>query len=318
MRSHSAVEITSEPGAAAPFVWPPAPASPASGAAAEPAPPVPAAHPADHATPRLGELIRAFERAWLVPVAESLASRMRSAGWAPDAFDHYCNRCGGNVGPHESDEFGCAACVGRRLPWSRFVRLGEYETPLDAWVKEVKFGRSRSLGGALGRLLGRRLRQAGALAPAPDRVVVTPIPSSFRRRMSRGVDHALVIARGVARELRVPVVPALQTRHRPSQRSVTFAQRRRNAAGAFERRRGVDLAGWTVILVDDVRTSGATLKAAARALRAGDGGRRANRRPDIWAAALATTEEGGRSRERQEGEGGAMAGGVVTGGAAGW
>lgn len=274
--------------------------------------------PAPESTPRWSACIESFERTWLTPVAEPLARRMRSAGWTPDTFDVYCNRCGGNVGPHEADEFGCAACASRRLPWSRFLRLGVYESPLDAWVKEVKFSRFRSLGVDLGRLLGERLRDAGALAPAPERVVVTPVPSSFRRRMSRGVDHALVIARGVSRELQIPIVPALRTRHRPSQRAVTVSQRRRNAAGAFQLRRGVDLSGWTVLLVDDVRTSGATLAAAARALRSGAAGRPKSQRPVVWAAALATTEEGGRVRGHEGGGDGAMAGGLATGGMAGW
>lgn len=269
----------------APFVWPPKAGPLADTAHGQPAP-----EPALRPRSPLAEWLLTVERCWLAPTALPLELRAREAGWAPDEPGDYCPRCGETTGPHEADEFGCAACRDDRLPWSRFVRIGEYRGDLAGCVQEVKFTRWRRLGIDLGRTLGRQLIREG-LRPAGragEPVAVVPIPSSFRRRLVRGIDHAATIARGVAEELDAPVVEALRARTRPSQRSVVPSQRKRNAARAFRPRRGVVLTGWTVVLVDDVRTSGATLRAAARALRPLGASSRA-----VWVATVAVTPREG-------------------------
>ncbi|MDX2116074.1 MAG: phosphoribosyltransferase family protein [Planctomycetota bacterium] len=207
------------------------------------------------------------ERAWLDPVAEPLARRAARAGWAPDEPARYCDRCGHDIGVFERSEFGCSSCRNTRPPWDRFVRLGRYETPLSDWVCEVKFTRFRVLGLQLGRLLGVALREAGVLEwRGAGGVAVVAMPTTWRRRFSRGIDHAGVIARGAARELGVPVVRVIARRHRPSQRSVAVSDRPGNVSGAFFGvRRPRD--GTRLILVDDVMTTGATLRGACRGLR---------------------------------------------------
>jgi len=255
---------------------------------------------------RLRGLWWEIEETFLDITAEPLPRRAARLGWAPDAIGAYCDRCGGSIGAHESDEFGCARCRGKSLPWDRFVRLGDYKHPLDRFVQEVKFTRWRALGHALGTLLADQLRSSGLRTDLPGgRVVVVPVPTSFRRRLSRGIDHSGAIASAVARSLRVPMVRALRRAHRPSQRSVPLSRRERNVAGSFRLRRRVDLAGATVILVDDVSTTGATMRAAARALRRASrpravtsmrqgprtGARKQGRPAAIWACVVAVTPD---------------------------
>lgn len=220
---------------------------------------------------RVSDAMWAVEREWLVPTASPLARRMESSGWRPDAPGVYCDRCGETCGPYETSEFGCAACHGKHLGWDRFVRLGAHEDCLREWVHEVKFERGARLGYELGRRLGVSLRAAGVLECG--RVCVTPVPAHWSRRVTRGVDHAGVIALGVASELRAPVVQALRRRWGRSQRSAPAGGRGRNVSRAYAARGRVrGLGGMTVILVDDVRTTGATLRACVRALRGGSGG----------------------------------------------
>ncbi len=222
-----------------------------------------------------------MEALWLSPTRVPVRQRMVMGGWEPEAVSASCARCGQSVGVHEETEFGCASCVKTRPAWARAVRLGVYEDELASWVQEIKFERGWRLGEDLGVLLGERLREAGF-----DGVVV-PMPTAWRRRMARGIDHSLAIARGVAKGAGVPVVRALAREHRSSQRAVTPSQRVANVSGAFRVRRSVArrIGGRDVVVIDDVLTSGATMSAACRCLKKNGG---AGVGP-IWCGVLSVT-----------------------------
>lgn len=243
--------------------------------------------------------LREAENWWLAPTSLPLERRADQTGWAPDDLGRYCNRCAQTVGFGEDDEFGCASCRSRRLVWSRAVRLGAYDGDLAAWIREVKFHGNASLGVDLGRALAGRLLASGL---PTGRVCVVPIPISRRERLSRGVDHARCIAEGVAKGLRSPLVVALTRRHGPSQREMASATaRERNVKRVFRTRGGVDLSGWTTVVVDDVMTTGATMRAASRALWP----RRHSERPaSIWAGVVGVTPEPGRTGNAGERPGG--------------
>ncbi len=264
------------------FVWPPQPeAAPGRGPEVTVAPATEALESA-RARVRAGWID--FERTWLDPVAEPLERRIEACGWHPDTPGTACDRCGATIGPFEVGEFGCTSCRGRRLPWQRLVRLGAYEPPLSEWIQEIKFTRWRHLGLQLGGRLGGRVMDAGidaGEASGHGPWCVVPVASSWRRRMGRGIDHAAILGLGVAKALDMPVVQGLRRRHRPSQRAVPVSQRRGNVSGAFRGRRVV--AGRSVLLVDDVTTTGATIRAASRELRRMGAER-------IWVAVLAVAE----------------------------
>lgn len=259
------------------------------------------------------EALEATERTWIGVEADPLPRRLAAAGWRPDEPDEYCPRCGGDAGPFEAGAAGCPRCRAARLPWTRCVRLGRYEGVLRDVVHEVKFTAWRSLGTAIGRELGRSIARAadadGSLRGVPVRIV--PVPTSLRRRMARGIDHSLVLARGAARELPgARVWPLLARAHRPSQVSVPASQRRKNVAGTIRVTGGARMAhnlgriarigaaatGGRVLVVvlDDVRTTGATLRAAAGPVRMfleAEGRAEAV----VWTAVVAVTPEQDRS-----------------------
>ena len=267
-----------DPTTPATFRWPP-PAEPATG--------IPPTTAAPAAKPTPDTLWRAVERVWLAETHPPLDERLANDAWTPDEPDAYCPRCATSVGPFDADADGCAACRRRRLAWDGAVRLGSHEGLLRHLVHEIKFQQDRHAASRLGDILGRAVVQRLLLAGVnPATAVVVPVPTTFRRRMSRGIDHAGVLARSVARAGSMTLVRPLARVHRPSQLSLPMSERRRNVAGSMRRRPGVTLPGGTVVLVDDVRTTGATLTAAARALRAG---RNRSDRLTILAAVLAVT-----------------------------
>ena len=98
---------------------------------------------------------------------------------------------------------------------------------------------------------------------------MVPIPLHPWRHLQRGFNQAAALADVVAARLERPRVHALRRRRR-TRPLYTLARGQRPAAleHAFVLKRGVAVAGRPVLLVDDIRTSGATLRAAAACLRA--------------------------------------------------
>ena len=161
----------------------------------------------------------------------------------------------------------CGACwsgiVPLRQPLTGASRAaGEYEGSLREIIHAFKYDGRRSLAAPLARLM----RDAGADLLG-DADFVVPVPLHPWRRLRRGFNQA----EELARLLDVPVCPALwRMRATLPQTELDIAERRRNVHGAFRMSpfiRASRLAGARVVLIDDVRTTGATLDACARALR---------------------------------------------------
>jgi ComF family protein len=138
--------------------------------------------------------------------------------------------------------------------------VGAYDGILRAIVHALKYDGRRSLARPLAALM--RERGAAVLAGAD---AVVPVPLHRARRRQRGFNQAA----DLARELGLPLNHALRrARATTPQAALPAAQRHRNVRDAFSPTRTLEqLGGLTVVLVDDVRTTGATLEACALVLR---------------------------------------------------
>jgi predicted amidophosphoribosyltransferase len=120
---------------------------------------------------------------------------------------------------------------------------------------------------ALVRPLGAALAAAAACLEPPPGTVVVPVPSSPAAVRARGHDHARRLARDAARRLRLPSRALLTpVRAIADSAGLGAAERAANLRGALSARRRLD--GVVVLVVDDVVTTGASLREAVRALRA--------------------------------------------------
>jgi len=143
----------------------------------------------------------------------------------------------------------------------------EYGGPVAAAIGRFKYeGRSE-----LGRVLGSHMAE-GARVWVGRVDGVVPVPLHWRRRRSRGYDQAALLAKPVARALQVPALLRClrRIRNTPSQVALPQAARLQNVQGAF-RSRALE-GSERLLLVDDVRTTGATLAAASDALRVAGAG----------------------------------------------
>ncbi|MBT8423060.1 MAG: ComF family protein [Gammaproteobacteria bacterium] len=184
-----------------------------------------------------------------------------------------CVRCGDAGAGIEL----CPACLDA-LPWldeslSRLSGPGvsgraalAYRPPVDGMVTALKYHRQRVYGRLLGELLAIRLQELPLQDRLPD--CLLPVPLHRRRLRTRGYNQAALIARVVGYELRLPVVTHClsRVRHADSQTGLGRGGRLQNLAGTFVAHNPV--AGAHVAIVDDVITTGATLRDCTRALLA--------------------------------------------------
>ncbi len=174
-------------------------------------------------------------------------------GGIPPAACPACARCN-HPWPRARD--ACPQCV-PGVAWARHA--APYQAPLPALVSALKDGRRRALAEPLATVMAQRI------APPPAGAVLVPVPLGRRRMRERGFNQSALLAACLAGRWGLPVAHALgRDDAAPPQRGSGARERRRQVDGAFT---AVGVPPLHAVLVDDVLTTGATLRAAARALR---------------------------------------------------
>lgn len=213
------------------------------------------------------------------PWTARLCSACREALAPPRA--QLCRRCAATVGPYQDTTRGCLKCRGRSFRFDGVVRLGVYSDRLREACLLIKQRRYSPLAAALAELLWSE-EHARLEAVCPD--VVVPIPLHWMRRVGRGLNPTEALARTLARRLQRPCSCRMLKRQHNTLPQASLAPSRRweNVRGAFRVRRR-SLKGLSLLLVDDVLTTGATASEAARALKAAGAQR-------VWVAVIARGE----------------------------
>lgn len=160
-----------------------------------------------------------------------------------------CSACRQALRPHASAHSPLTPLVTPHL-----VTLGPYRGVLRRSVRALKFGGARDLAAPLGQALA-------AGVPADWAVVaVVPVPLHARRLRERGFNQAELLAQAIAASLGVPCLPLLvRTRYTAQQAKRHAAERHGQLNGAFAVQGRPP--GGSLLLVDDVLTSGVTLQA---------------------------------------------------------
>ena len=178
-----------------------------------------------------------------------------------------CKCCGAEIGLYSVSDKGCTHCRNRTLRFESVTCLGMYDESIRKAILSAKWSFSAVRMQSLAMLLARE-RATDLQSLNVDRVV--PIPQHWRQRLSRSFNPAWVIAERLAAALKIPCDAHLLQRCRMtrSQKRVAVSQRFENQADSFRLRNSDSIKAETVLLVDDVLTTGATCSEAARILRA--------------------------------------------------
>jgi len=167
-----------------------------------------------------------------------------------------CRICGTpTVSPHTTT---CKSCMDARPPYTQILFYGIYEGVLKESIHLLKFNSRKRLSKPLGSLIsGLSLEKADG---------IVPVPLHIKGLQQRGFNQTAVLGRHLSRELGIPLMlDALRkVRETPPQTDVTGKERLKNIKDAFSV--SGDVKGLSLLLVDDVITTGATVKECSRVL----------------------------------------------------
>ncbi len=180
----------------------------------------------------------------------------------PGEPENHCLRCGHQTaGPQQ----GCGSCLGNRHRADAAYFAYRYEAAIQELIIGFKFGDHSEWAPLLGRLCRDRL-EVSLKWESPD--VVLPIPLHFFRLIHRRYNQSALLAREVAHFLDRPLVTNGLKRIKMTapQTRLDLPSRRKNVRGAFRAIRQ-RVAGRSLLLVDDVYTTGSTMTAAVETLK---------------------------------------------------
>lgn len=188
-----------------------------------------------------------------------------------------CPLCGEALPGLSRPDILCGECQIRRPPWSAFIYFGEYDDLLRQLLVSFKFNANLSHGYALSCLLFQAVLKAGSGYDA-----LVPIPLHNARLRSRGFNQAHELARALHKPLGLPLQADFLTRSVASepQSGLDMHSRIKNTRKIFSASAGIK--DKRILLVDDVMTTGATMRSAVNTLL--DAGAR-----DVAVAAVAKT-----------------------------
>ena len=174
-----------------------------------------------------------------------------------------CPRCRLPYPAEDGSDHLCEPCIKDPPAFAGVIAAGIHDGLLRRAVHRFKYGGACELDRPLGQLLA----QVGQPSSACDLIV--PVPLHPTRLRERGFNQSLLLARELGRRYRLPVASRVLYRQRPTppQRGLRAQERRRNLKNSFALRE--NLGGRHVILVDDVLTTGATVRECSRVLVAG-------------------------------------------------
>lgn len=176
----------------------------------------------------------------------------------------YCRRCGRDVSKYGQLAAGCGDCLGKDFHFDAIARSGVYKDTLRKMILAFKAADRTELSGLLHFLVDSAFAGADFVN---DIDLVVPVPLHWTRQLRRGYNQSYLIAKALKNRSIKMNTDLVRMRNTKQQASLTEARRRANVAGAFAARKRHSFAGKKICLIDDIKTTGATLNECARVLK---------------------------------------------------
>ena len=171
-----------------------------------------------------------------------------------------CGCCG--LPLQATEQTMCARCLAAPPRIARTRAAVAYDELSRSLAIRLKYGRKVAVARTMAHYMAPLVRAEGAS-------LLVPVPLHRSRLWSRGFNQSALVARELSRRLKIPADAMVLRRIRrtPPLKGMSPLQRRKTVAGAFRVRNKDAVAGKTIILIDDVLTTGSTAEACARALK---------------------------------------------------
>ncbi len=181
----------------------------------------------------------------------------------------HCSLCAQPFPGQSPDIHLCSKCLRKPPLFSTVHTLGSYQGSIKKAVQHLKYRNQLTLAKPLGLLLAEKLDDMTG-DNRPDLLI--PVPLHRKRLRQRGYNQAVELARPVARKLRLPLTTKLLKRIRqtPPQQGLSAEERRQNIRNAFDLTNTIQ--GQKILLLDDVMTTGETIRECCRILHLGGAG----------------------------------------------
>lgn len=217
----------------------------------------------------LSSLVNVFFPA-ICPLCEGGLIRSRLCRECADSFESskirppFCTVCGAPFHGKAGGSHACSECLAEKRPFERLRSAFKYEGRVRDALLSLKFNAKTTVSPALGAEI---TNMVGLLPSRPD--MMAPVPLHIDRLKQRGFNQALLIAKAASKDLGIKVVSTGLRRVKATrpQTGLKHGERLENVKDAFEVIAPSVFAGAKVLLVDDVFTTGATMRECAMALK---------------------------------------------------
>jgi competence protein ComFC len=170
-----------------------------------------------------------------------------------------CGRCSGIM-----DKGSCAICSSREFYLERNICVADFSGVMKDIIENYKFNGRRSLKRVIAGAVFKKID----LKDLPVDIL-TSVPVNRRKKWKRGYNHSEDISKTLSGMINIPYRELLsEKRKRGGQKFLGYRERFLNIINRFGVKRGVDISGKRILLVDDIFTTGATINECARVLRA--------------------------------------------------
>ena len=197
----------------------------------------------------------------------------QTAHFCPDCFSDFspvvsplCPICSTPLVSGLQKDHLCEDCLRKRPFYEAIYALYHYEGAMMEAIHQFKYGEKRYLAKSLGPLF---VQFAGSRMKQRDDLLIMPVPLHKKRLRERGFNQSLLLAKHLARQMNAELdfLSLRRVRYTLPQTGLGKEERRKNVRGAFRVENPHAVKAKTVLLVDDVATTGNTLNECARVLK---------------------------------------------------
>lgn len=173
-----------------------------------------------------------------------------------------CTKCGMPFVSKESSNHLCSECIKKKQPFKIARSIAEYNGVLLDAIHKLKYNAKTSLAKPLGLLMAEGL-------PLDNYDIIVPVPLHKKRLKERGFNQSLLLAKEISKKRKIPIdyLNLKRIRWTEPQINLKGEERLKNVRGSFAVENARVFKNKNILLIDDVYTTGATVKECSKVLK---------------------------------------------------